>query len=71
MMPAQGHRRSWLLRDTRIPKKFLPERILPPYEPSQLRWRDVRLVALEAKLVRLLAVSAIVMAMLAFLLRRR
>jgi hypothetical protein len=70
MMPAQWYRRPWVLRDTRVPNIVLPERIFPPYEPSQPWWREVRGITLEVKLIRLLAVSAIVLAMLAFLLRR-
>jgi hypothetical protein len=70
MMPTQRYRRPWVIRDTRTPNIVLPQRIFPRYEQSQPWWREVRLVAFEAKLVRLLAMSAIVIAMLAFLLRR-
>jgi hypothetical protein len=71
MMPTQRYRRPWALRDSRIPTIFPAVISFPPQEPSQPWWREVRLVNLEAKVVRLLAVSAIVLAMLAFLLRRR
>ena len=70
MMPTQKYRRPWVLRDTRIPKIVLPPRVFPPYEPSQPWWREVSFIGFEAGFVRLLAVSAIVLAMLAFLLRR-
>jgi len=60
-----------MLRDARNSKLFLPGRSFPPYEPSQPGGRNVRLVAFQARIVRLLAVSAVVLAMLAFLLRRR
>ena len=70
MMPAQRYRRPWVLRDTRIPKVVLPQRVFPPYEPSTSWWREARVVAFEARIVRLLALSAIALAMLVFLLRR-
>ena len=69
-MPTQKYRRPWVLRDTRIPNIVPPPRVFPPYEPSQPWWRELRVIGFEARFDRLLAVSAIVLAMLAFLLRR-
>jgi len=72
MIPTKRYHRPRMLRDARNSKLFLPGRSFPPYEPSQpAGGRDFRLVAFQARIVRLLAVSAVVLAMLAFLLRRR
>jgi hypothetical protein len=71
MMPTQGYRRPRVLRDARDSKLFLPGRSFPFYESSQPGWREIRLVTFQARLVRLLAVSALVLAMLALLLFRR
>jgi len=71
MLPTHKYNRPRMLRDARNSKLFLPGRSFPPYEPSQPGGRNVRLVAFQARIVRLLAVSAVVLAMLAFLLRRR
>jgi hypothetical protein len=70
MTPTQKYRRPWVLRDTRIPKIVLPPRVFPPYEPSQPWWREFRAIGFEARFDRLLTASAIVLAILAFLLRR-
>jgi hypothetical protein len=70
MMPTQRYRRPWVLRDTRVPKIVLPQRTFPPYQPQSSWWREARIIEFDARIARLLAVSAIVLAILVFLLRR-
>ena len=70
MLPTHKYNRPRILHDARNSKLFHPGRSFPFYEPSRPGGREARIVAFQARIVRLLAVSAVVLAMLTFLLRR-